>query len=167
MHNIPLTHSTTHLPTYLYTHITISPPHITTDTLQVRFVCKWLVYIPPHSICMNLTLVHETRESYVCWCAHELVCSNQYLLLWLRGRDSGEFPGLGRWRFSSLCLRMEGGVTGVELVVFIHWELGERDSPLTSESPVLSLSAGESSGSQPLEPHWIAAAAVSELAPSP
>ena len=29
---------------------------------------------------------------------------------------------------------------------------------MTSVSPALSLSAGESSGSQPLEPHWIAAA---------
>ena len=56
----------------------------------------------------------------------------QYLLLWLRGRARAECPGLGRWRFRSLCLRMDGGVTvtGVQLAVFIHWELGGSESGL-------------------------------------
>ena len=39
-------------------------------------------------------------------------------------------------------------------------------SPLTSVSPALSLSAGDSSGSQPLEPHWIAAASPDHQSPS-
>ena len=33
-------------------------------------------------------------------------------------------------------------------------------------SPARSLSAGESSGSQPLEPHWIAAASADPQSPS-
>ena len=38
--------------------------------------------------------------------------------------------------------------------------------PLPSVSPAQSLSAGESSGSQPLEPHWIAAASADPQSPS-
>ena len=40
------------------------------------------------------------------------------------------------------------------------------DQPLASVSPAWSLSAGESSGSQPLEPHWIAAASADPQSPS-
>ena len=70
----------------------------------------------------------------------------QYLLLWLRGRARAECPGLGRWRFRSLCLRMEGGVTvtGVQLAVFIHWELGGRESGLGGPTFDLSVPSSES-----------------------
>ena len=37
---------------------------------------------------------------------HKLFCPNQYLFFQWRGR--AEFLCLGRWRFRSLCLRMEG-----------------------------------------------------------
>ena len=60
----------------------------------------------------------------------------------------------------SLCLKMEDGVTVSHIAVF--W----KDSPLTSVSPALSLSAGEPSESQPLEPHWIAVASPNHQSPS-
>ena len=107
-HNIHV-HSTStypyHLPTSPYTHLHASPPRLPT----------WLPtsthhHPPPHIPTLII----------------------QYLLLWLRGRARAECPGLGRWRFRSLCLRMEGGVTvtGVQLALFIHWKLGGSDSGL-------------------------------------
>ena len=70
----------------------------------------------------------------------------QYLLLWLRGRARAECSGLGKWRFRSPCLRTEGGVTvtGVQLAVLIHWELGGSDSGLGGPTFDLSVSSSES-----------------------
>ena len=69
----------------------------------------WLRACSPH---------RNERDS--CVCSQVYTCPN--LLLWLRDRARAECPGLGRWRFRSLCLRMEGGVTvtGVQLYSSIH-----------------------------------------------
>ena len=105
-----------HIPTSTHTHLHTSPPHLPT-------------YPPIHITYPPPTLFFI-----------------QYLLLWLRGRARAECPGLGRWRFRSLCLRMEGGVTvtGVQLAVFIHWELGGRESGLGGPTFDLSVPSSES-----------------------
>ena len=97
---------------------------------------------PPFHMCM----CNHRNEHDSCVCSQVYICPNQYLLLWLRGRARAECPGLGRWRFRSLCLRMEGGVTvtGVQLAVFIHWELGGRESGLGGPTFDLSVSSSES-----------------------
>ena len=115
----------THIPTYTHhhptsshTHLHTSPPHLPT-------------YPPPH-----ITTPPPHIPTLII----------QYLLLWLRGRARAECPGLGRWRFRSLCLKMEGGVTvtGVQLAVFIHWELGGRESGLGGPTFDLSVPSSES-----------------------
>ena len=116
---------THHHPTSPHTHLHTSPPH-------------HLIYPPPH---ITTPPPHITTPP-----THIPTLIIQYLLLWLRGRARAECPGLGRWRFRSLCLRMEGGVTvtGVQLAVFIHWELGGSESGLGGPTFDLSVPSSES-----------------------
>ena len=52
----------------------------------------------------------------------EIVSQHQlYLLCWLRGRAIVEFPGVGRWRYRTLCPEVVPVISLVQLALFIPW----------------------------------------------
>ena len=120
------THTTTSTPhplTYLHTSPLTSPhTHLHTPPHLPTYPPPNITTSPPHITTLII----------------------QYLLLWLRGRARAECPGLGRWRFRSLCLRMEGGVTVTGVQLAVHWELGGRESGLGGPTFDLSVSSSES-----------------------
>ena len=124
------THLLTSPPTSPHAHLHTSPPHITTYTHHhstsphIYIYIYIYIYPPPHITTphshLHISPPHLPSSHITTPPPHIPTLIIQYLLLWLRGRARAECPGLGRWRFRSLCLRMEGGVTvtGVQLAIF-------------------------------------------------